>query len=143
MVHNRLPIAILGDGDFLMGVTALWTGVHYRVPLLVIVANNRSFYNDELHQERMAKQRGRLVANKWIGQQMSGPEIDLAGLARAQGATAFGPVRTWDDLALPSPRRGARSKRRTRGRRCLGRTRLRIRRRGGDDKAGGKIRTNR
>ncbi len=96
--HDRLPVAILGDGDFLMGVTALWTGVHYRVPLLVVVANNRSFYNDELHQERIAKQRGRPVPNKWIGQRMSGPDIDLAGLARAQGATGFGPVKTWDEL---------------------------------------------
>ena len=30
--------------------------------------NNRSFFNDELHQERMASQRGRPVANSWIGQ---------------------------------------------------------------------------
>ena len=89
---SRLPLAILGDGDFLMGVTALWTGVHYRVPLLVVVANNRSFYNDELHQERVARQRGRPVANKWIGQHIGEPDIDLAALARAQGATGFGPV---------------------------------------------------
>jgi thiamine pyrophosphate-dependent acetolactate synthase large subunit-like protein len=96
---DRLPLAILGDGDFLMGATALWTGVHYGVPLLVVIANNCSFYNDELHQERMAKQRGRPVANKWIGQHIGGPDIDLAGMARAQGATGFGPVRHWGDLA--------------------------------------------
>jgi thiamine pyrophosphate-dependent acetolactate synthase large subunit-like protein len=42
--------AVLGDGDYLMGVTALWTGVHYRVPVLIIIANNESFFNDELHQ---------------------------------------------------------------------------------------------
>ena len=29
---DRLPVAVLGDGDYLMGLTALWTGVHYRVP---------------------------------------------------------------------------------------------------------------
>src|SRR5207249_1154834 len=34
---DRLPVAVLGDGDYLMGLTALWTGVHYRVPLLIIV----------------------------------------------------------------------------------------------------------
>ncbi|MCW4115751.1 thiamine pyrophosphate-binding protein [Aurantimonas sp. MSK8Z-1] len=90
---GRLPIAICGDGDFLMGVTALWTAVHYRIPLLVVVANNRSFYNDEVHQERVARMRGRPVENKWIGQKMADPEIDLAAMARAQGAVAFGPVR--------------------------------------------------
>ena len=25
---GRLPVSICGDGDFLMGVTALWTAVH-------------------------------------------------------------------------------------------------------------------
>ena len=96
---NRLPLAILGDGDFLMGVTALWTGVHYRVPLLLVVANNRSFYNDELHQERVARQRGRPVANRWIGQHIGEPDIDLAALARAQGAAGFGPVEDMTALA--------------------------------------------
>jgi len=89
---SRLPVGILGDGDFLMGVTALWTAVHYALPCLMIVANNRSFYNDELHQERVAVQRGRPVENKWIGQRISEPDIDLAAMARAQGALGIGPV---------------------------------------------------
>ena len=89
---GRLPVAILGDGDFLMGVTAIWTAAHYRIPLLIVVSNNQSFYNDEVHQERMARARQRPVENKWIGQRMTDPDIDLAGLARAQGATAFGPI---------------------------------------------------
>src|SRR5207248_6630170 len=29
---GRLPVAVLGDGDFLMGCTAIWTAVHYRIP---------------------------------------------------------------------------------------------------------------
>src|SRR4029078_7811184 len=74
---GRLPIGICGDGDFLMGVTAVWTAVHYKIPLLFVLANNRSFYNDELHQERMARARNRPVENKWIGQRMSDPEVDL------------------------------------------------------------------
>ena len=94
-----LPVAVCGDGDFLMGATALWTAVHYRIPVLIVVANNRSFYNDEVHQERMARARGRPVENKWIGQRMSDPDIDLAGIGRAQGAQGFGPVATRDDLA--------------------------------------------
>ncbi|HUZ71362.1 MAG TPA: thiamine pyrophosphate-dependent enzyme [Stellaceae bacterium] len=96
---GRLPVAILGDGDFMMGSSAFWTAVHYRVPLLVVVANNRSFYNDELHQERMARERGRPVENKWIGQQMKDPEMDLAMIARGLGATGFGPVTRLGDLA--------------------------------------------
>jgi len=95
---GRLPVAICGDGDFLMGVTAVWTAVHYKIPLLFVLANNRSFYNDELHQERMARMRNRPVENKWIGQRMSDPEVDLAAMGRAQGAQGFGPITRPADL---------------------------------------------
>ena len=89
---ERLPIGVCGDGDFLMGVTAVWTAVHYRIPLLLVIANNRSFFNDELHQERVARMRQRPVENRWIGQRISDPDIDLAEIARAQGAVGIGPV---------------------------------------------------
>jgi thiamine pyrophosphate-dependent acetolactate synthase large subunit-like protein len=95
---GRLPIAVLVDGDTLMGVTALWTAVHYRIPVLIVVANNNSFFNDELHQDRMARQRERPVANRWIGQRIADPEPDIATLARGQGATGFGPVRDPKEL---------------------------------------------
>jgi thiamine pyrophosphate-dependent acetolactate synthase large subunit-like protein len=89
---GRLPVAVLGDGDYLMGLTALWTGVHYRIPLLVIVSNNQSFFNDELHQERMARVRDRPIENRWVGLRMDDPPFDLAQLARGQGAIGYGPV---------------------------------------------------
>ena len=95
---DRLPVAVLGDGDYLMGLTALWTGVHYRIPVLIVIANNESFFNDELHQERMARVRGRPVENRWIGLRLSNPDMDLAGLARDQGAKGYGPVRTVEAL---------------------------------------------
>jgi thiamine pyrophosphate-dependent acetolactate synthase large subunit-like protein len=96
---GRLPVAVCGDGDFLMGVTALWTAAHYRIPLLIVVANNRSFFNDELHQERVARMRNRPIENRWVGQRISEPDIDLAAMARAQGAHGFGPVHAIADLA--------------------------------------------
>jgi len=95
---GRLPVAVLGDGDYLMGCTALWTAAHYRIPLLVVVSNNNSFFNDELHQDRMARQRNRPVANRWIGQRIADPEPDLGLLAKAQGGEGFGPIRRPDEL---------------------------------------------
>jgi thiamine pyrophosphate-dependent acetolactate synthase large subunit-like protein len=95
---GRLAVAVCGDGDFMMAATALWTAAHYKIPLLIVVANNRSFFNDELHQERVAKQRNRPVENRWIGQRISEPDIDIAGVARAQGAQGFGPVSAIADL---------------------------------------------
>jgi acetolactate synthase-1/2/3 large subunit len=82
----------------MMGVTAVWTAAHYKIPLLIVVANNRSFFNDELHQERVARVRNRPVENRWVGQRISEPDIDIAGIARAQGAIGFGPVNAIDDL---------------------------------------------
>ncbi len=96
---GRLPVAVLGDGDFLMSASALWTAAHYRIPLVAIVSNNRSFYNDEVHQERVAATRQRPVENKWIGQRISDPDVDIAAIARAQGAEGIGPVATAGELA--------------------------------------------
>src|SRR5215813_8517540 len=96
---ERLPVAVLGDGDYLMGATALWTAVRNSIPLLIVIANNRSFFNDELHQERVARERGRPVENRWIGQAIRGPDIDLAAMARAQGCTGIGPVEDPKHLA--------------------------------------------
>ena len=95
---KRLVIGVVGDGDYSMGVNALWTASSLRLPLMMVVANNRSYFNDEVHQERMAKQRGRPVENKWIGQRLQDPELDLSGLARAQGFEASGPVRSVAEL---------------------------------------------
>jgi thiamine pyrophosphate-dependent acetolactate synthase large subunit-like protein len=89
---GRIPVALLGDGDYMMGNTALWTAAHYEIPCLLIVCNNRSFYNDERHQGRMALHRGRPEENRWIGQQIGNPDVDIAGMARAQGVPGIGPV---------------------------------------------------
>jgi thiamine pyrophosphate-dependent acetolactate synthase large subunit-like protein len=98
MGTGRLAAAVCGDGDFMMSNAAIWTAVHYRIPLLIVVANNRSFFNDELHQERVARIRSRPVENRWIGQRISEPDIDIAALARSQGAQGFGPVTKTSDL---------------------------------------------
>jgi thiamine pyrophosphate-dependent acetolactate synthase large subunit-like protein len=102
---GRTPVGIVGDGDFLMANTAVWTAAHYRLPALLIVCNNRSFYNDEMHQERVARERARPVENKWIGQKMIDPDIDIAAMARAQGAEGIGPVTELGALA-PAIARG-------------------------------------
>jgi len=95
---GRHPISMLGDGDFCMGATAIWTAVRHRIPLLVLVNNNRSYFNDELHQEAVARRRGRETKNRWIGLRMDDPAPDIAKLAEAQGAVGIGPVRAAADV---------------------------------------------
>jgi thiamine pyrophosphate-dependent acetolactate synthase large subunit-like protein len=110
---GRLPVAICGDGDLLMGCQALWTAAAEQLPALFIINNNHSFHNDVEHQQRVAKRRGRPVGNSHIGMAISEPQIDLPGLARAHGLQAFGPVSTREDLlptlitAMRAARQGA------------------------------------
>ena len=95
---DRIAVAVLGDGDVMMGNSALWTAARYNIPFVAVVCNNRSYYNDEVHQEKVARTRARPVENKAIGQAITGPDIDLAAMARAQGVDAIGPVETQVDL---------------------------------------------
>ncbi|MET7422169.1 thiamine pyrophosphate-binding protein [Dactylosporangium sp. NPDC005555] len=96
---GRIPVAVIGDGDYLMGSAALWTAAHYRLPLLVVVANNRSYHNDEKHQASVAARRGRPAANRVVGQQLRDPDPDPATIARGHGVSAYGPVTEPDELA--------------------------------------------
>ncbi len=102
---GRPVIAVIGDGDFLQGATALWTAAHYAIPALFVISNNRSNFNDEIHQDTIAQTRGRPVENRWIGQRMTDPDVDLAAIARAQGVDSEGPIKTVPDL-LRALRRG-------------------------------------
>jgi len=95
---GRHAVSMLGDGDFCMGVTAIWTAVRHRIPLLVLINNNRSYFNDELHQETVARTRGREAKNRWIGLRMEDPAPDIAKLAEAQGAVGIGPVKSAAEL---------------------------------------------
>jgi benzoylformate decarboxylase len=95
---GRSVVGVIGDGDYLMGVTALWTASRMRLPLMMVVCNNRSYFNDEMHQERVAIHRGRPKENRWIGQRLDDPPADIAGMARAQGFEADGPVETVEQL---------------------------------------------
>ncbi len=97
--QGRFPVSILGDGDFLMQSQALWTAVHMRIPLLCIINNNTSWYNDEQHQNEVAHMRNRPAENAWIGTTTRDPEADLATIARGYGAWSEGPVHDPDDFA--------------------------------------------
>jgi len=95
---GRKTVAVLGDGDFMMGGHAIYTAVKHKIPLLVLINNNQSYFNDELHQETVAKRRNRPVSNRWIGQAMTDPILDIAKFVEAQGATGIGPVTDPKDL---------------------------------------------
>jgi benzoylformate decarboxylase len=82
-----------------MGVNALWTASHFQIPMMIVVADNRSYYNDEMHQERVAQMRSRPPQNRWIGQRIDDPRVDLVAMARAQGFQSEDLVSTTEALA--------------------------------------------
>ena len=96
---DRPVVAFLGDGDALFAPSALWTAAHYKIPVLFVVANNRSYYNDEEHQAHVARVRGRPVENRWLGMRIDEPAVDFAALARSLGVAAFGCVTDPAELA--------------------------------------------
>jgi thiamine pyrophosphate-dependent acetolactate synthase large subunit-like protein len=96
---DRLTVGVIGDGDYLMGVNALWTAAHFEIPVMIVVADNRSYFNDEMHQERVAQMRSRPAQNRWIGQRIDDPRVDLVAMARAQGFDSEAPVSTTEALA--------------------------------------------
>lgn len=96
---GRLLINIQGDGDFLYTPGTLYTVANQRLPMLIIVNNNRSYGNDEGHQEHMARTRGRPVENKGIGIFIEDPEPDFASIAQGFGIENYGPIERPEDLA--------------------------------------------
>ncbi len=97
---GRVCVDLQPDGDLLYTPSAIWTAAHHRVPLLFVVCNNRSYFNDEDHQAVVARARKRPVENRGVGIRIEGPAVDFAGLARAFGAHGEGPV---EDPALIAP----------------------------------------
>jgi acetolactate synthase-1/2/3 large subunit len=89
---DRLVVDIQPDGDLLYDPGALWTAAHHRIPLLVVMYNNRAYYNDWEHQLRVAQHRGTPKENARVGQEIDDPAPDFAMLARSFGWHAEGPI---------------------------------------------------
>ncbi len=96
--EGRLCIDIQDDGDLLMTPSALWTAAHHKIPLLVVMYNNRSFYNSESHAVQMAEFRDRPVENAGIGTRLVEPPVNFAQMAKSFGVYGEGPVERPEDL---------------------------------------------
>jgi acetolactate synthase-1/2/3 large subunit len=93
-----LSLDIQPDGDLLYTPSALWTAARYRVPLLVVVHNNRQYQNTVEHAARIAADRGANASLRYEGAGLRDPDVDFATLARSFGVWAAGPVASVHDL---------------------------------------------
>jgi len=89
---GTICIDLQRDGDLLYTNSALWTASSYNIPLLIIMTNNRTYYNDEEHQAKVAIERGRPPENKGIGMRMESPPVDFAMLAKSFSIASEGPI---------------------------------------------------
>jgi acetolactate synthase-1/2/3 large subunit len=96
---RRLVVDLQPDGDLMFDAGALWVAAKHRIPLLVVMYNNRAYYNDWEHQIRMAKLRGTPVERAHIGMDMDDPAPDFAALAKSLGWYAEGPIDQPGDVA--------------------------------------------
>lgn len=84
---DRLPVAALGDGGFLMGISELETVVRLRLPMVLVVYND-SAYGAEVHH---------FDAPGTDHSAVTFPDTDIAAMARGYGAEAV-TVRSVADL---------------------------------------------
>jgi thiamine pyrophosphate-dependent acetolactate synthase large subunit-like protein len=96
---DTLVVDLQADGDLLYAPGALWTAAHHAVPLLIVMWNNRSYYNSEEHALYMARTRDRPRDRAGIGIHLRGPDVDFAALARSLGVHGEGPVEDFAALA--------------------------------------------
>jgi benzoylformate decarboxylase/acetolactate synthase-1/2/3 large subunit len=89
---GRLVVDLQPDGDLMFDPGALWVAARYELPLLVVMFNNRAYYNDWAHQERLARQRGTPLERASIGMAIDTPAPDFATIARGFGWHATGPI---------------------------------------------------
>jgi thiamine pyrophosphate-dependent acetolactate synthase large subunit-like protein len=89
---GKVCVSIQNDGDLLYTPGSLWTAAHHEIPMLVVMFNNRSYFQDVGHQRAITTMRGRSLDNVGIGVSLEGPATDFATLAKSFGLYGEGPI---------------------------------------------------
>jgi acetolactate synthase-1/2/3 large subunit len=87
-----LSVSFQPDGDLMYAPGVLWTAAHHRIPLLLVMHNNRGYHQEVMHLQRMAAVHRRRPDQALIGNEIDHPAIDYAKLAQAHGVWAEGPI---------------------------------------------------
>jgi acetolactate synthase I/II/III large subunit len=102
--HGRLTVSIQNDGDLMFAPGVLWTAAHSRIPILILMHNNRAYHQELMQIQIMANQHQRGIERASIGNVLTDPAIDYAKLAQSMGVHGEGPISDPKDLA-PAIRR--------------------------------------
>jgi thiamine pyrophosphate-dependent acetolactate synthase large subunit-like protein len=102
--YGRFYVSLQPDGDLMYAPGVLWTAAHSKVPMLMVLHNNRAYHQEVMHIQRMSNRHQRGIENAGIGTTMENPHIDFAKLAQSLGWYAEGPITDPKDLG-PAIRR--------------------------------------
>jgi thiamine pyrophosphate-dependent acetolactate synthase large subunit-like protein len=89
---GKVCVSVQNDGDLLYTPGSLWTAAHHDIPMLMVMFNNRSYYQDVGHQLAVTKMRQRSLDNVGVGVSLEGPATDFATLAKSFGIYGDGPI---------------------------------------------------
>jgi len=90
--HGRLVVSIQPDGDLMIANGCLWTAAHYKIPLLMLMHNNRAYHNELMGIQRVADRRSRGIDRVHLCARIEEPFIDYAKVAQGLGVRAEGPI---------------------------------------------------
>ena len=87
-----LTVTVQPDGDLMYAPGALWTAAHHKIPLLMVMHNNRCYHQEIMHVQRMAGIHQRRQDTARIGNEITDPNIDFAKVAQGLGVWGEGPI---------------------------------------------------
>ena len=93
-------VSVVGDGTAMYTIQGLWSAAHYDVPLVLVVMNNREYAACKRGIDRVVAGGG----DRYVGMDLTDPEIDFIGLARPS-ASRHGRPTAPRSSRQPSPRR--------------------------------------
>jgi thiamine pyrophosphate-dependent acetolactate synthase large subunit-like protein len=85
-------MTIQTDGDLMYGPGVLWTAAHHKIPILIVMHNNRAYHQEVMHLQKMAGLHNRAMDRAAIGTTIENPNIDYAKLASSLGLVSEGPI---------------------------------------------------
>ena len=97
---ETIIVDLQSDGDLLYTPSALWTAAHLRLPILVVMLNNRTYGKDRLHQATLAETRDRGRDLISVGIDIDDPEISFSKMAESQGVEGIGPLTSPEELPV-------------------------------------------
>ena len=90
--RGRFVIDFQNDGDFNFMPGSLWTAAHHRLPMLVIMHNNRAWHQELMFVQYLTGVRARGTDRASIGTTLRDPFVDYKAIANGYGVEAEGPI---------------------------------------------------